>query len=237
MAANLTSETDLASEILVLAGQDPAAFEPTGDSDEVFRRASRKQLLDCAQRLGLKGISKLPKEELAGRVLVAFQELPRSKAGPPGIIPSGTGALASPVIVKGSAGDIPINGESSSEDVAGTFARKFDLGRTEAPPVPENIPWGYDQDRVTAMVVDPDRLYVYWEVTDSAIDRVRPQLGTAGTDAWLNLRVYDITGRLFDGTNAHSYFDHRLERYDRQWFFAINKPTSTACVEVGLMSS
>src|SRR5437763_6359121 len=92
MAPNLTSETDLASEILVLAGQDPAGFEPTGDSDEVFRRASRKQLLDCAQRLGLKGVSKLPKEELAGRVLVAFQGLPRGES------PSGAGAPPDSVV-------------------------------------------------------------------------------------------------------------------------------------------
>src|SRR5581483_6545940 len=58
-----------------------------------------------------------------------------------------------------------------------------------------------------------------------------------GREAWLNLRVYDITGRLFDGTNAHSYFDHKIERSDRQWFFFIGKPTSVACVELGLKST
>jgi hypothetical protein len=86
------------------------------------------------------------------------------------------------------------------------------------------------------MVIDPERLYVYWEVTDDAVAAARSGLGPAGTNAWLNLRVYDISGRLFDGTNAHSYFDHRIERHDRQWFFVINKPTSSACVEVGLKS-
>ena len=53
----------------------------------------------------------------------------------------------------------------------------------------------------------------------------------------MNLRVYDITARLFDGTNAHSYFDHRVDCHERQWFFAINKPTSSACVEIGLKSA
>ena len=28
--------------------------------------------------------------------------------------------------------------------------------------MPQDIPWGYNQDCVTGMVVDPDRLYVYW---------------------------------------------------------------------------
>src|SRR6266536_4970747 len=58
----------------------------------------------------------------------------------------------------------------------------------------EHIPWGYGQDRVTAMVVDPNRVYAYWEVTDPAIERARRGLGAGGKDAWLNVRVYDITG-------------------------------------------
>lgn len=108
----------------------------------------------------------------------------------------------------------------------------------EPRPAPvENIPWGYGHDRLTAMVVDPDNMYVCWEVTDPSIEAARKRLGPAGDSAWLNLRVYDTTGRLFDGTNAHSYFDQRLERHDRQWFFHVGRPSSVAVVEVGLMSS
>lgn len=114
---------------------------------------------------------------------------------------------------------------------------KFDLGQTVArEPVREHIPWGYGQNRVTAMPVDPDRLYVYWEVTDDAIADARRGLGAGGDGAWLSLRVYDITGRIFDGTNAHAYFDHRIERHERQWFFSLGKPGSTVCVEVGMKS-
>ena len=45
-----------------------------------------------------------------------------------------------------------------------------------------------------------------------------------------------MTGRIFDGTNAHAYFDQSVSRTDRQWFFFIGKPTSTAVVELGLKS-
>ena len=216
MPTEPTSEGDLVSQILTLVGEDPGAFEPSGSTLDLFRRASKKQLVDCAQRLGLTGVAKLGKDELAARIQVAFE------------------AVRGPFAPANGEMSVALNGDGSG---AGSFPQKFDLGPGKEPGVlPQNIPWGYGHDRVTAMVVDPDRLFVYWEVTDDAITAARARLGNGGPGAWLDLRVYDITGRLFDGTNAHSYFDHRLERHDRQWFFTIGKPTSAACVEVGLRS-
>ena len=114
---------------------------------------------------------------------------------------------------------------------------KFELGtRVKESPVAQ-IPWGFGQNRITAMVVDPRRMYAYWEVRDDAIEAARKALGPGGPGSWLNLRVYDISGRIFDGTNAHSYFDVEVDRHDRQWFFEIGKPTSTHCVEIGVKSS
>src|SRR5262245_11197964 len=143
-------------------------------SVDVLRRHTRAQLLECARRLGLTGLSRLTKDVLAAR----FQEA-LAKLG------DAAGRLAGP----------------STEVVTGRSARKFDLGPTaERAPAPEHIPWGYGQNRVTAVAVDPDRLYVYWEVTDDVIGAARERLGPGGTEAWLGLRVYDVTGRLFDGT-------------------------------------
>lgn len=114
-------------------------------------------------------------------------------------------------------------------------AHRFELGRPrETAAGIEHIPWGYGQDRVTAMVVDPERLYVYWEVTDGAIARARADLGSDGPEAALTLRIYDVTNRIFDGTNAHGFFDQGVARTDRQWFLFLGKPTSTCIVELGL---
>jgi hypothetical protein len=219
MPPEMTSETALASQILVIVGQKADARLPSFTSDELFNQASRKQLLDCAQTLGLTGLSKLVKEDLVGRVRVAFDGLRAA-------------------IARSESKGKGTNGATHADDATlASFPPKFDLGpKVDTEPMPQNIPWGYGVDRVTAMVVDPERLYVYWEVTDDSVATARAALGPGGANAWLNLRVYDITGRLFDGTNAHSYVDHRIERHDRQWFFAINKPTSSACVEVGLKS-
>jgi hypothetical protein len=96
------------------------------------------------------------------------------------------------------------------------------------------IPWGYGRDRLTAIAVDPDRLFVYWEVRDESLDAARERLGPAGARAALVLRVFDTSGRIFDGENAHSYFDQDVHRNDRQWFCQVGKPSSTAHVELGL---
>ncbi len=172
-------------------------------------RATRRRLLELAKPLGLSGLSKLTKEAIARRVEQALRAVIRATPEP--------AARAEPDA------DAP---------------HKFDLGFPREREIePPTVPWGYGHDRLTAMVVDPERMYVYWEVTDAAIERARAGLGPARDAAWLNLRLYDVTGRLFDGTNAHSYFDHKVERSDRQWFFDLGKPGSTACVELGMKSS
>jgi len=116
---------------------------------------------------------------------------------------------------------------------------KFELGPHEWTRVLDarekawTIPWGYGRDRVTAMAVDPERLFVYWEVTDEAIARARATLATddAGT---LTLRVHDVTGLLFDGDNAHHSFDLDVGRAERQRFHHVGRPTSSVIVELGL---
>ena len=178
---------------------------------EDLLRRTKAELTEQARSVGLTGTQRLTKAALAAQIQRAAQI---RKAGRKLAVPA-------------------------EEQAAADAPHKFDLGLApgEAREPREDIPWGYGLDRVTAMTVDPERLYVYWEVTDQAIERARAGLGPGGQDAWLNLRVYDVTNRIFDGTNAHGYFDHSVSRTDRQWFFLLGRPTSTAIVEVGLKSS
>jgi len=208
VSSKTNAPADVAGRILALVGEDAARAGDAEAMTQALRATSRDELLGFARDLGVTGVSKLAKEPLAGRVAVVLVAARPSAAV----------------------------GDSDAD--ARRVSSKFDLGPDAGDDeVPENIPWGYGLDRITAMAVDPKRLYVYWEVTDAAIETARRALGKGGPGAWLSLRVYDITGRLFDGTNAHSYFDERLDRDVRQWFFDIGKPTSTACVEIGLKST
>jgi hypothetical protein len=208
-------------------------------SEELAKLASKglaaytqKQLFECAKRLDLKGVSKLSKNELAARVASEFaaRSAPAAEEGTAKKTPKGPADADLPVAV-GKAPASPGDGADSA------WSHKFEVREHAKAEEPGTIPWSYAYERVTGMAVDPDRLFVYWEVTDDAIERARATLGKAGKDAWLNLRIYDTTDRIFDGTNAHSYFDHRVERGDRHWFFQIGKPSSSAFIDIGLRSS
>jgi hypothetical protein len=113
---------------------------------------------------------------------------------------------------------------------------KFDLGAAEPAIDAGELPWAYGENRITAMVRDPDSAYLYWEITDEGIAAARAKLGPAGQHGWCNLRVYDTTGRDFDGTNANDYFDVRVDRNDREYYVMIRRPTSSMHVEIGIKS-
>jgi hypothetical protein len=113
---------------------------------------------------------------------------------------------------------------------------KFQLGIPPARFGGLELPWSYGDDRISALVRSPDSLYVYWEITDEGIQGARGRLGPAGAHGECNLRVYDTTGRDFDGTNANDYFDVRVDRRDREYFLNLHRPSASFHVEIGIKS-
>ncbi len=116
---------------------------------------------------------------------------------------------------------------------------KFELGAPDerATEIDEgDLPWGHGVDRITALVRDPDSAYLYWEITDEGIAGARTRLGPAGAHGWCNLRIYDVTGREFDGTNANDYFDIRVDRADREHFVMVRRPSTSMSAEIGIKS-
>jgi uncharacterized protein len=222
-----------------------------------LQQQTRNRLLEMARVLEIERVSKLAKAALAKRIHVTLAERLRSPAASsatreadrPSRQPSRVDAPPPrEARVEKAADEVrrdrPADGQPRAAaqtppaETDPTSTAKLDLGpaaRDEEPA--QHIPWSYGLDRVTAVAVSPDRLYVFWEVSDQALETARAGLGPGGPAAWLDLRVYDTTGLIFDGTNAHSYFDHRVERGDRQWFFDVGKPTSTSFVEIGMRST
>jgi len=228
LSANPTPSQSLVNELAVFFAGGRGA-SPLEIDVLVLEGLSQRQLLEAARLLGLTSVSRLKKETLVERLWKAWLDLLA-------VSPSSGASLTA--AASGSAPPHEAKGPGPGQAIA-PVPHKFELrqvsaGGTAAPS--SDIPWGYGKDRVTAMAVDPDRLFVYWEVTEEALARARRVLGAAAEGAWLNLRLYDTTGRIFDGWNAHSTFDQGIDRGARQWFFTIGKPSSETIAEIGLLA-
>ena len=70
-----------------------------------------------------------------------------------------------------------------------------------------SIPWGYGPEQSPPCRSIPIACSSTGRSPRPPSRRRAASLGPAATEAWLSLRIYDVTGRLFDGTNAHGYFD------------------------------
>jgi|GEM_PF-743903 len=253
VSANPTSSETLVAELAVLLAGHPGAHPQQIEASALAERP-QKQLLEAARLLGLATVSRLKKDALVQRLWQAWQELlARVSEAPHGAPGDGSGASVHEGNghkangATGAAASAPaaltskeaLKKEEDVGEPVAPVAHKFELHPNavakEAAP-PKDIPWGYGKDRVTAMPVDPERLFVYWEVTEDGLERARRTLGAAAEGAWLNLRIYDTTGRIFDGWNAHATIDQGVDRSARQWFFRIGKPSSEAIVEIGLLA-
>jgi len=60
------------------------------------------------------------------------------------------------------------------------------------------LPEEYYENNITLMIVDPVKLFAFWEVREDTLSIYTGDL---------NIRVYDVTGVDFDRMNANSYFD------------------------------
>jgi hypothetical protein len=243
VSAEPSNSLDSLFEVAAVLTGRPGAPPTEVDLSTVGALGS-KQLQEAARLLGLTGVSRLKKDALAQAVWEAWQAaiLQESAArrasiskvnGSPTRGPSARTTVSGATVQRAGV----VRAEPSADNPVAPMAHKFELQQnspTAPAEIPQDIPWGYGRDRVTAMAVDPDRLFAYWEVLEESIARGRASLGPRGERAWLNLRVYDVTGRIFDGENAHGSFDQGVDRNARQWFFVIGKPGSEAIVEVGL---
>jgi hypothetical protein len=67
------------------------------------------------------------------------------------------------------------------------------------PPLPiKTLHEEYGEDSIALMIVDPRKLFIYWEVKE---DTCRKFIGN------LNVRLYNFTSISFEGMNSSSYFD------------------------------
>ncbi len=95
------------------------------------------------------------------------------------------------------------------------------------------LPTGYGQDRMILQVRDPRWMHTYWEVSYGTWDRLKEQLKNNFLSAKKVLRVYDVSQIIFDGKNAHRFFDIEIGIDANNWYIEA-QPGKSWCVDLGL---
>jgi hypothetical protein len=69
------------------------------------------------------------------------------------------------------------------------------------------------------------------------MDGVLNTLGSMAHGAKIVLRVYDVTDVIFDGSNAHKYYDIEVAGGARNWYIHVGEPNRSFCVDIGFLTS
>lgn len=125
-------------------------------SREKLRQMTVKDLRSLAASHKIPGRSKLKKDELVAALADLMPREPAPMEPPAETRPAGA---------------------SSSAGVSAAATPAPGDGPEPGLPIPDS----YGQDRLTLMAQDPHHLFAYWELSGSALDRARGELGEAGT--------------------------------------------------------
>jgi len=83
---------------------------------------------------------------------------------------------------------------------------------------------------------DPNFIYVYWDYTDEDINRLRNELKFESEDSQFILRVYDITGIKFNGSNANHTWDLDVGYSVKNWYVHVWQDDADYCAQLGIRS-
>ncbi|MFA5145422.1 MAG: DUF4912 domain-containing protein [Candidatus Omnitrophota bacterium] len=101
--------------------------------------------------------------------------------------------------------------------------------------LPADLPYRYDQDRIVLQVRDPWWIHTYWEVRGATLEKLRNDLKDEFPRAKYVLRVYDVSQIIFNGSNAHRFFDIQINESASNWYINTRGPGRSWCVDLGLL--
>jgi hypothetical protein len=112
---------------------------------------------------------------------------------------------------------------------------KYYTGTSEhKPPMPyDTLPHEYGGERMALLARDPYMALGYWELPQARLEKEKAWFGW---DSKLCIRVYDVTGIQFDGSNAAAFFDQEVYERVGSWYFDFGRPTHSFCADLGLIA-
>lgn len=183
---------------------------------EELESKTKQDLLAIAKNLGLKGVSKATRADLIEHIQLL---------------------------------DPPYSADPErDEEISRHLHESINTGPMfTQPPLPEhllgvavyqeeqqNIPLNYNDTRIVLMVRDPYWLYTYWDINQASRDEFSRNV-MLWENVRLLLRVYDITGVNFDGTNSNFFFDISVPIGANNWYIHVGGPNRLFCVDIGAL--
>lgn len=219
-------------------------------------RLTRQQLYELAQSHRIPGRSTMGREELIA-ALTASEEQPRGaprkpatrqpqpvqRGLRPGMKKRGIGVQQTPA-------DKPANDhkpaptssnkpkgvqEAVSRPVTPTLPTA--PGTASAGPLTGELPESYGSTGIVLQIRDPYWGHVFWEIGPQTRAELRARLGETGSaKAVYLLRIYDVTGRAFNGTNAAGYQDLMVLESAGNWYLHLGKADHEYIVDLGIIT-
>lgn len=109
--------------------------------------------------------------------------------------------------------------------------------KKEVQGVPEELPSQYGQDKIVLQVRDPWWIHAYWELKPDTEERLNEELKDEFAKTKYILRIYDVSHIIFDGRNAHRFFDIQINAQANNWYIDTAGPGRSWCVDLGLLLS
>ncbi len=103
--------------------------------------------------------------------------------------------------------------------------------------LPQELPDRYDYDKIILQVRDLWWLHAYWEIRGTTIEKLKNEFRDEFYKAKRVLRVYDISNIVFNGQNAHGFFDVQVSDYSSSWYIDTGGPGKSWVVDFGLLLS
>ncbi|TAN40561.1 MAG: DUF4912 domain-containing protein [Nitrospirae bacterium] len=93
---------------------------------------------------------------------------------------------------------------------------------------PAGLPEEYGENSLLLMVVDPQVIYINWEILNAEVP---------AENARLAVRVYDVTGKDTDSTDECDFLDILIDRRIGSGYFGIMMPGKVIIAEIGILAA
>ncbi|MDR0822316.1 MAG: DUF4912 domain-containing protein [Endomicrobium sp.] len=96
-----------------------------------------------------------------------------------------------------------------------------------------SLPRVYGDTKVVLLPRDNTWLYSYWEISQGTVEGISKIYGDAFNPNYIALRIYDVSGIVFDGSNANKFFDIHVGIHNISWYVDLGEYNRSVCADLG----